>query len=119
MTPFGEKMRVLRAAHGRTLSQQAAFLKVSPAYISALEHGKRGRIAPALVDQICAWLGLIWDDAEELKQLAALSYPRPVIDTRALGPEATAAANYLARNIDRLSEADCAALSSWMKDRLR
>ena len=55
MTPFGKKMRSLRAERGLTLKDQAQILKVSEAYLSALEHGKRGRIAPATVDQICVW----------------------------------------------------------------
>lgn len=118
MTPFGIKMRELRTARGYILQDQADLLKVSVAYLSALEHGKRGRVAPAIVDQICAWLGLIWDDAEDLKLLASLSYPKPVINTRALSAEATKAANLLAQNIDRLSIRDCADLAAWLQKRL-
>ena len=119
MTPFGLKMRVWREQKGRTLQDQAAFLQVSPAYLSALEHGKRGRIAPAMVDQICMWLGLIWDDAEELKQLALLSHPKPSIDTRQLSADATEAANLLAQNIDRLSDETCAELTKWLRTHLQ
>ena len=43
MTPFGVKMRSLRRKRGLTIKEQGLFLGVSPAYISALEHGKRGR----------------------------------------------------------------------------
>ena len=75
MTPFGAKMRDLRAARGLTQQQQADALGVSKAYISALETGRRGKPSLPLVDQICAWLGLIWDDAEELKVLAACLIP--------------------------------------------
>ena len=119
MTPFGEKMRALRAERGLTLRDQAQLLKVSEAYLSALEHGKRGRIAPATVDQICVWLGLIWDDAEELKQLALLSHPKPTIDTCNLSADATEAANLLAQNIDRLSKDDCKSLSKWLRAHFR
>ena len=80
MTPFGERMRELRAARGLTQQQQADQLGVSKAYISALENGSRGRPSAPFVDQICAWLGLIWDDAEDLKALAAKSHPKPTID---------------------------------------
>ena len=118
MTPFGLKMREWRAQKGFTLADQALFLDVSPAYISALEHGKRGGVAPAIVDQICVWLGLIWDDAEELKQLALLSHPKPTIDTRTLSAEATEAANLLSQNIDRLSDDDCAELTGWLRTHL-
>ena len=37
MTPFGAKMRDLRAARGLTQQQQADALGVSKAYISSLE----------------------------------------------------------------------------------
>ena len=43
MTPFGERMRDLRKAKGVTLKDMADAIGVSSAYLSALEHGKRGR----------------------------------------------------------------------------
>ena len=64
MTPFGEKMRKLRAERGLQLKDMAAGLGVSPAYLSALEHGKRGRPNRRFVHRICQFLGVIWDDAE-------------------------------------------------------
>ena len=107
MTPFGEKIREWRQRKNRTLHQQADALGVSTAYLSALETGTRGRPSAVLVDQICVWLGLIWDDAEELKRLAALSHPKPTINARGHSAEAIYMVNFLARNIDRLSAADC------------
>ncbi len=107
MTPFGLKMRSLRAKRGLTLQDQGDFLGVSSAYISALEHGKRGRPSPAFVDQICVWLELIWDEAELLKYLAQMSHPAPTVQTASLPPEATFLANLLAQNIDRLSPQEC------------
>ena len=74
MTPFGLKMRELRREHNRNQQQQAMFLGVSKAYISALETGNRGQPSAIFVDQICVWLGLIWDEAEDLKRLASLSH---------------------------------------------
>ncbi len=104
MTPFGEKIRDLRAARGMTLKQMATELKVSSAYLSSLEHGKRGRPGPGLIMQICALFGLIWDEAEEIKRLAALSHPRVVVDTAGLSPKATELANLLAENIRDLDD---------------
>ena len=43
MTPFGDRMRKLRAERGVTLKELAATLQVSAAYLSALEHGQRGK----------------------------------------------------------------------------
>jgi transcriptional regulator with XRE-family HTH domain len=102
MTPFGAKVRALRAARDIQLKTMAADLHVSAAYLSALEHGKRGRPAPGLVMQIAGYLGCIWDEAEELKELAELSHPRVVVDTSGLSPEATELANRLARDVARL-----------------
>ena len=45
MTPFGRRLRELRRERGQTLKAMAAALHVSPAYLSALEHGHRGRPA--------------------------------------------------------------------------
>lgn len=104
MTPFGERMRQLRDARGLTLKQMAAGLHVSPAYLSALEHGQRGRPSPGLVMQICGLFGIIWDEAEELKRLAALSHPKVTIDTSGLSPAATELANRLAERIRELPE---------------
>ncbi len=46
MTPFGERVRSLRDAKGVTLKQMATDLSISSAYLSALEHGKRGQPSP-------------------------------------------------------------------------
>jgi transcriptional regulator with XRE-family HTH domain len=103
MTPFGEKLRALRRAKGVTLKQMAGALELSPAYLSALEHGHRGRPTPALIVQICEYFHLIWDDYEEMHRIARLSHPRVVVDTSGLSPQATEVANLLAERIDTLS----------------
>ena len=119
MTPFGVKLRDWRHRKNRTLHQQAEVLGVSPAYLSALETGTRGRPSAVLVDQICMWLGLIWDDAEELKKLAALSHPKPTINARGHSAEAIYMVNFLAQNINRLSVADCCAVTDVIATRLQ
>jgi transcriptional regulator with XRE-family HTH domain len=110
MTPFGARVRALRAARGMTLRQLAAQLQVSAAYVSALEHGKRGAPSVGLVHQVCDAFGLIWDEAEELARLARLSHPRVVVDTSGLTPEQTALANRMAQSIGRLPPEVVAAL---------
>lgn len=104
MTPFGLKLRALRRTRAIALKRMAADLQLSPAYLSALEHGHRGRPTPALVVQICEYFNLIWDDYEEMHRLAALSDPRIVVDTSGLSPRATELANMLATTIARLDE---------------
>jgi len=110
MTPFGAKLRALRKARGLTLKQMAAALELSPAYLSALEHGQRGRPTPALVVQICEYFHLIWDDYEDMHRLARLSHPRIVVDTRGMAPAATEVANLLAERIGELDDDSLAAL---------
>ena len=104
MTPFGMKVRELRKTRKITLKKMAEELGVSSAYFSALEHGHRGKPGSGLVQQICGYFDLIWDDAEELRRLAQLSHPRVVIDTSGLSPEATELANTLAVKIQDLDE---------------
>ena len=118
MTPFGVLMRDWRKEKNKTLNELAAFLDVSAAYLSALEHGKRGRVSFAMVDQICVYFDLIWDDAETLKNAAMLSHPKPAVNASDLSQDAVRLANLLAQNIDRLSQEDCEALCDEVLKRL-
>ena len=106
MTPFGLKLRALREARGITQRELADALGVSPAYLSALERGKRGQPSWALVQRTISYFGAIWDDAEEIETLARLSHPKVTIDTSGLSADATEVANRLADVIGRLDEKD-------------
>lgn len=117
MTPFGVKIKELRARRGITQKKMADDLGVSAAYLSALEHGNRGQPGPGLVMQICGYFGLIWDEAEELKGLALISHPRAVVDTAGLTPKATELANLLARHVDDLDEETLERLLAEIKGR--
>jgi len=110
LTPFGARLRALRAARGVTLKQLAEALQISAAYLSALEHGKRGMPSVGLVHQVNEYFGLIWDDADELSTLARLSNPRVTVNTAGLTPQQTALANRLAQAIHRLEPDTVAAL---------
>lgn len=104
MTPFGSKLRTLRAERRVSQKDMAAALGVSPAYLSALEHGRRGVPNWAMVQKIIGYFNVIWDDAEELERLAWESHPRIVVDTAGLSPEATRLANLLAEKIGQLDK---------------
>jgi transcriptional regulator with XRE-family HTH domain len=104
VTPFGERIRSLRRERGIAQCDMAAAIGVSPAYLSALEHGRRGVPSWAMVQKIIGFFNVIWDDAEELQRLAARSDPRIVIDTAGLSPRATELSNLLAETISSLSE---------------
>lgn len=115
MTPFGEKVRALRTERAITQRKMADDLGVSSAYLSALEHGHRGRPGPGFILQIAGYFDLIWDEAEELKRLARLSHPRVVVDTSGLSAKATELANLLADSIATLDEDTL----DWMLDEIK
>lgn len=103
MTPFGETVRKLRLAKGVSQKQMAAAIGVSPAYLSALEHGKRGAPSFDFIQRVAGYFNIIWDEAEELLFIAGLSHPKVVIDTSGLDASYTELANRLARDIRNLS----------------
>lgn len=106
MTPFGERLRELRAERGISQKEMAEAVGVSAAYLSALEHGHRGVPSWALLQAMIAYLNVIWDDADDLQRLALRSAPRVVIDTAGLDPRATELANLLAVSIGDLGRDD-------------
>jgi transcriptional regulator with XRE-family HTH domain len=106
MTPLGARLRQLRQERGISLKDMAAALNVSSAYLSALEHGRRGKPTGFLLHRIIAFFNVIWDEAEELQRLAELSDPKVSIDTGGLAPEATELTNRLAADIGRLDAED-------------
>lgn len=105
MTPFGDRMRKLRTERGVTLKEMADAVGVSSAYLSALEHGKRGRPGWHLIQRIISFFNIIWDDAEDVVRLARISHPRVTIDTSGLNSRATELANRLADDIAKLDQA--------------
>ena len=102
MTPLGLKLRELRRKKGVSQKEMATALGVSAAYLSALEHGRRGVPTWVLLQKIIGYFNIIWDDAEEVLRLAGRSHPRVVIDTSGLSPAATELANMLAERIGSL-----------------
>ena len=116
MTPFGAKLRAWRAEKGITQAELAARLQVSAAYLSALEHGRRGAPSTGLVHQICSEFALFWDASEELLALAKLSDPKVVVNTAGLTPEQTALANRIAQDIARLPPATVASMHALLDE---
>jgi len=106
MTPFGVKLREMRKAKAMPLKDLAQAIGVSAAYLSALEHGQRSRPSWYLIQRIIAHFNVIWDEAENLERLAALSHPRVTLDTSRLSPKACELANRLTENISKLSQDD-------------
>ena len=110
MTPFGQKLRSLRADRNITQARLAQALDVSPAYLSALEHGRKGAPPWPLVQKVIQYFELIWDEAQEIEDLARQSRPRVVIDTAGLDSQATALVNHFASALPGLDRAALEAL---------
>ncbi|THF57032.1 helix-turn-helix transcriptional regulator [Ollibium composti] len=115
MTPLGERIRELRRERGVSQKDMAAAIGVSAAYLSALEHGRRGIPTWTLIQKIIGYFNIIWDDAEDLQRLAEASHPRVRLDTSGLTPAATELANLLAENIGRLDDEDIERLTLAVK----
>ena len=98
-TPFGVAVRHLRARKGVSQKDMARALNVSPAYLSALEHGRRGTPNFDFLHRVAGYFNIIWDEAEELFRIADISDPRVTVDTSGLPPEYTALANRMAAEI--------------------
>jgi len=115
MTPFGERLRDMRAERGLSQKEMAQALGVSSAYLSALEHGRRGRPTWPMIQKIIGYFNVIWDEAEELQRLAAAYDPQVVVDTGGLSPKATQLANLLAARIANMSDEELEAAISLLE----
>ena len=104
MTPFGIKLKYIRAQRHKSLKDLSKALKVSTAYISMLENGKRGRPADGLIELICSYFNLSWEEADELKFLAKHSDINTKMNSEKLSFNATMLTNVLKNNIKWLTE---------------
>jgi transcriptional regulator with XRE-family HTH domain len=115
MTPFGVRMQALRRERGVSQKTMAAALGVSPSYLSALEHGRKGAPNWATVQKIIGFFNIIWDEAEELQRIARSSHPRVLVDTSGLSARATELANLLAETIGKMPESEIESLIESLK----
>jgi hypothetical protein len=75
-TPFGEAIRRIRR--------------------------ERGQPGFDFLQRVAGYLNIIWDEADDLFRVAAISHPRVVVDTSGMPASYTAFANRLARQIRAL-----------------
>jgi transcriptional regulator with XRE-family HTH domain len=116
MTPFGQRLRELREQRGVTQKEMAQAIRVSAAYLSALEHGRRGQPTWDLLQRIIGYFNIIWDEAEDLQNLAMVSHPRITIDTSGLSPQATELANLLASHLRYLDSSEISNICLMLRD---
>ena len=104
MTPFGIKLKHIREQRHKSLKDLSKALKVSIAYVSMLENGKRGRPADGLIELICSYFNLSWEESDELKFLAKHSDINTKMNSEKLSLNATMLTNVLKNNIKWLTE---------------
>ena len=104
MTPFGIKLKHIRVQRHKSLKDLSRAVKVSTAYVSMLENGKRGRPADGLIELICSYFNLSWEEADELKFLAKHSDINTKMNSEKLSLNATMLTNVLKNNIKWLTE---------------
>ena len=104
MTPFGIKLKFFRTQNNKSLKDLSRVLKVSTAYVSMLENGKRGRPADGLIELICSYFNLSWEEADDLKFLAKHSDINTKMNSEKLSLNATMLTNVLKNNIKWLTE---------------
>ena len=104
MTPFGIKLKYMREQRHKSLKELSKALKVSIAYLSMLENGKRGRPADGLIELICSYFNLSWEEADELKFLAQHSDINTKMNSQKLSLNATMLTNVLKNNIKWLAD---------------
>ena len=104
MTPFGIKLKYIRTEKHKSLKDVSKALKVSTAYVSMLENGKRGRPADGLIELICSYFNLSWEESDELKFLAKHSEINTKMNSEKLSLNATMLTNVLKNNIKWLTE---------------
>lgn len=86
------------------MKQHAARVGVTPAYLSALEHGHRGFPTAEMADRIIDTLQVGPVEREAAEKVLKYSRPKVSVDTAGLSPLATEVVNRLAGNIAAMSE---------------
>ena len=116
MTPFGIKLKHIREQRHKSLKDLSKALKVSIPYVSMLENGKRGSPADGLIELICSYFNLSWEEADELKFLAKHSDINTKMNSEKLSLNATMLTNVLKNNIKWLTEEQLEKLTIIIQD---
>lgn len=73
LTPFGKELRIFRIERGEVLYDMAQKLKLSCAYISSIETGRR-KVTDAFITKLCEKYNLNDDQYQLFKNAAEQSY---------------------------------------------
>jgi len=110
LTPFGKLVRKLRIDKGESLKDMAADLDLKPAYLSAVETGRKNP-STRLVESVVARFCLTHEDKAELEEAAQLSRDSVKINMEDFCLQKRQIASSFARNFDSLSQDEMNQLS--------
>lgn len=114
LTEFGKALRIIRIGAQELLKDMADKLKVSSAYLSAVETGKR-RIPSDWVDKITEAYSLSTEKAGDLRKAADESACDIRIPLEGISTAKREAVLTFARTLDGLSDEDLTKIMSTMK----
>ena|SRR6266540_4336899 len=103
MSPFGRFMRHIRTERGLLLKDIAEMLGVTSAYLSALEHGRKGAPSATLISKLEDSLKLDAEQRKELRRAARDSTSSVAIPSKST-PYAFETANAFVRKLPDLTE---------------
>jgi transcriptional regulator with XRE-family HTH domain len=115
VTPFGKFMRNVRLEKGLLLKDVAHMLEVTSAYLSALEHGKKGVPNAGLLSKLENHMKLTTEQKKEMRRAAAMSITSVSISSKA-SPFAFETANAFARKLPNLSEQQLRRIKGVLED---
>lgn len=101
MTPFGKVMTNLRIDFGLSVKDLAELMGNNPAYISAVEHGRKGKPSDRFIEAVCRALELTEEQRQELEEAAEKSAPVLKIE-KVSKPAAYEIANLLVKHLPDL-----------------
>ena len=105
LTPFGKAVRTLRIEKGVRLKDMANKLKVTSAYVSGLETGKKA-VPAKLVEKIAKYFELSEKQQDELEMLAADSRKNLKLSLNNTNKGQRELATAFARRFDELTKKD-------------
>ena len=98
LTPFGEKVRLLRMRLGVSMKAMADDMKISSSYLSGIEYGEK-RLLQKHIDSALAYFTnkIKQEEAEELLEAAEQS--KDIVNTADLAPDAKGLVAAFARRL--------------------
>jgi transcriptional regulator with XRE-family HTH domain len=115
ITEFGKQLRKNRIDKTISLRDMAQGISVSPAYLSAIETGKRN-ITDSFFNSVVKYFNLVGDEINYLRHLADVSQKEISIKLENSNPNQRDSAAFFARRLNELSDDDLKKINKIMGD---